>query len=246
MFSLVSIRAVHDFDWKGQMREFFPDAVEVPHAGGVYYRCHMRDNGVLPKGGDMYWWIPDGRTVVIDSDKNLRRLLERKGRQDPQPPWADGWRRVENCLAAGVFATREGRIERLLDPDDKAEQAWAGTLGKVAWVTAGWGADGGLLGFAECGGEEQADQVARTVRTLLKTARLAMSVHSPAGPGDPKEKSADDCLAEELLSSASLTREGTRALFRAETRGHLEAALQAGMTAAAEGGAKAADPGKKP
>jgi hypothetical protein len=244
MFSLVSIRCAHDFDWKGQMREFYPGAVEVPHAGGVFYRCAIPKNTCFPKGGDLTWWVPDGRTLIMDSEKNLRRLLERKGRQDPPPAWAEGWRRVEGCLAAGVFDTREGRISKLLDADDKAERGWIVPLGKMAWVTAGWSADGGILAVAECESEKGSEQSARAVRTLLGVCRLALSSQSSAGSGDAKGKSAEDGLAEAFLSTASLKAEGSLLLLRAETKGLLEEALKVGLAAAAAD-EKAATPAPK-
>jgi hypothetical protein len=234
IFSLFSIRCVRDFDWKRQMHEFFPDAVEVPHAGGVFYHCALPPCEAVPKGGEATWWIPDGRTIVFDSDKNLRRLIERKGKPGSSPAWAEGWRQVEHGLAACVVDGRASSVVSWIDKADKDAAPLVLPLGKVEWVTAGLDAEGRVQAIADCGSKKGSESLVRSLRTLLGTARFTLTQPSAASPGGAREKSAEDRLAETFLSSATVAREGNRVLLHAETGGHLEAALHATLTAAGD------------
>src|SRR5262249_40670272 len=106
------IRSVKDHDWKKFMRALAPKAVAVRHAGKVYYRASAKDTpvagGILGLFGETFCYhFPDRRTVLLEDEDNLRRLLGRGKGPAPRHVWDKDWKRLERGLAAIAYDTRD-------------------------------------------------------------------------------------------------------------------------------------------
>jgi hypothetical protein len=218
VLALHTVRCVKDFDWKGQMKEFFPAAEEIHHSGGVYYKQPKGEKSSGTLSG-VCWYIPDGRTLVMDGEDKLRRLLERTGKNGPQFAWEDSWRQVECGLCAAVLDNRSGKLKAMLeDPKDPVEKAVCSMMANVSWLVVGAGGEenGWIEGVMRCSAPEAAGKVAGTVVDLLRQGRENLNAQGRK----PSEKGQAEMegFVRRLLASAKLQRDAT------EVRLHCEAA----------------------
>src|SRR5262249_26476695 len=102
--SLYMIRAVKDVGWKKQLQEVAPGLRGIKYRDHVYYKppqgpAPQTFPTILPyMGKDMCYFLPDARTIVVDTEPNLRRLIKRGPVARPECVWAEGWQKVERGL----------------------------------------------------------------------------------------------------------------------------------------------------
>jgi hypothetical protein len=104
MVGLNTVRTVKDFDWKAQVKKLVPEVEEVAYAGKTYLK--------LPRSPVFFrianaktafcCYVPDSRTLVIDTEPNLRRLIDGKTAAH-RHTWAEDWKRIERRVVAFAF-----------------------------------------------------------------------------------------------------------------------------------------------
>jgi beta-lactamase regulating signal transducer with metallopeptidase domain len=225
-YSLRVIRCSHEFNWKGQMKELMPDVEEVRHAGGSYFRLSA-SKARPPLPGGMTYYVPDSRTIVFDTDTNLRRLIERKAAQAPHAAWADAWKQVEHDLVAMADDVRALDVAGALDPDDPDEARWAALLRNCSWVTVGLRDTSGCCVdvCAECTTADRAQNAHRQSEAMLEQFRSSLAKELAAKKVVPPSLR----LARELLQSASPQRIGTRVEVHFTAKQGFEEGLKACM-----------------
>ncbi len=98
------VRMAKDFDWRGYLLRNHPKLQETTHLGRKYLKGSIDDMTVCGRGGCFY--IADARTLVIETEPQMKKLLERKPGQRPGWLWAKGWQKVERSLFAGALDFR--------------------------------------------------------------------------------------------------------------------------------------------
>jgi beta-lactamase regulating signal transducer with metallopeptidase domain len=108
------IRMEKDFDWKERMRSVVPQAEEIHYRGKTYYKGKSK---IRALGFDMCYFIPDARTLVLQSETTIRRALDGQQGGSAFTRSAD-WRRVEQGLAAVAMDVRRAmKITKQVEPD---------------------------------------------------------------------------------------------------------------------------------
>ena len=84
--SLTSVRMATEFDWVKQLRAWTTDWKEHAHGGGRYYSGKLSVPGLGPADATVWFYLPDGRTVVLESEENIKKLIDAKAKPLPRPP----------------------------------------------------------------------------------------------------------------------------------------------------------------
>jgi beta-lactamase regulating signal transducer with metallopeptidase domain len=223
--ALQTIRATHDFDWKGQMNDLMPGAAEVAHAGKVYFKL-PKDFDPAPPMAGLCYYLPDARTIVFDTEDNLRRLIERKGTRGPARPWDEAWGKVNRGLFAFALDNRDGKVADLLSDAEPEEAAFLLLYQKSSWMVAG-ASLGDAFRVEALGSYKDdagAEKAARAAEGLLKRARSLLEEQQKSlkegEPLLPYRFGAD------LLRTADLRRHGPRIRFRCETKETFEKLIE--------------------
>jgi hypothetical protein len=226
-FGLHTVRCVGAFDWKGQMKEFFPQAEEIHHAGGVYYR-QPKSEKTHGKLSGVCYYIPDSRTMVMDGEDNLRKLMENKGKKAPAAPWLEDWRKVDRGLLALALDPRACNFKDAVNVKDAVERGLLPLLDNASWLTLGVSGeeDMHIRAFAVCPGETAAGKVLAAATALLEHGRKAANAPTQDSHGKDKSAALSEALAKQLLQTAVLERKQTRVEFHCEARGGFNELLQ--------------------
>jgi hypothetical protein len=108
------IRMEKGFDWKERMRAAVPDAEEIHYRGKTYYKGKAKSFAL---GFNVCYFIPDERTLVLQSETVIRRVLDGQVGGSAFTASAD-WRRVEQGLfAAALDVRRAKKITKAEEPD---------------------------------------------------------------------------------------------------------------------------------
>jgi beta-lactamase regulating signal transducer with metallopeptidase domain len=224
--SLNVVRTVKDFDWKKQMDKLLPGAAEVVCEGKVYYQAPVSTQmsilmfGMPTKDGQFNYCLPDNRTVVCDSDENLRRILKKENTERPVPIWSEDWKRVERCLMAYANDCRdkqwlEERRKITKDQNEPAEELIENAYSIVFGVDY---ADGFVFqAFIRSETEQAAEKVAGSIRALIAKDGAELE-NQPAHPASNKEKTIEDRFLEEIRRTTHVERQGKMVTWRAEVK----------------------------
>jgi hypothetical protein len=98
MLTLTSVRMAKDFDWLGQLRDWCAEWQEHTHAGTKYYSGKMPSMIFGLVGARAWFYLPDARTLVVETEENVKALVAAGGKP-ARPAWAADWAPVEG----GVF-----------------------------------------------------------------------------------------------------------------------------------------------
>jgi BlaR1 peptidase M56 len=121
MMSLTSVRMEKDFDWVKQLKEWGEDWKEHARAGTKYYSGKMSVPVLGFKDQTVWFYLPDARTVVLESEENIKKLIDAKGKP-AATPWADDWKTVQDGMVALVLTDVKGKIAPKM-PTEKTENA---------------------------------------------------------------------------------------------------------------------------
>jgi beta-lactamase regulating signal transducer with metallopeptidase domain len=116
MLAPILMRMEKDFDWKERMRSVVPKAEEIHYRGKTYYKGKSK---FLALGPDLCYFIPDARTLIVQSETTLRRALDAQKGRPAITAYAD-WRHVEPELVAlmlDVQRARATKTNKVKDPD---------------------------------------------------------------------------------------------------------------------------------
>jgi hypothetical protein len=214
----LAVRAAHPFDWKKQLHAMLPGLIELRHAGREYYKS-PQDIPVLGPG-PLFFYVPDDRTLVIDSEeKEMRALLERGKFAAPRYAKTEGWKRVSRGVVAFCLDNQGRRWEDPLTSGEKEEDAaHLQELVRDADSLAG----GIVLGDGirlelslACPDAKKAQAVARAAQTLLDHGRAALR---EVGPQPDNPPAVVLRLRQEAVDSCRVERDGTEVRVHASAK----------------------------
>jgi hypothetical protein len=194
------IRMEKGFDWKERMRTAVPNAEEVHYRGKTYYKGKAK---AVALGFNICYFIPDERTLVLQSETTIRRVLDGEIGGSAFTASAD-WRRVEDGLfAAGVDMHQAMKVikaeERDLPPlsENIANLVFAADLHDTLTLRA----------FVACSDNKTAEALVEWVTTQI--AGLEKK------PGDKAGSiSFEDRLGQNLLEHARIEQHGSEVRLR--------------------------------
>jgi hypothetical protein len=222
---LFMLRTVEDFDWKGLLQSNRPELAAISYRGKVYYKAvgsgrpAIVGNPVFPYfGRDLCYFIPDARTLIVDTEANVRRLIKRGPAGLPACVWAEGWAKVHRGLMAVALDCR-----RLLGADAKAEGPKTPERAIILDLReAVWGIDGPdhflMQGFARCATEQAAEDAFKKIDGLLGMTRLEFWLNS-AGKHASNDLEAQGLrFTSDLLKHAKVQREQQQISFHTDVK----------------------------
>jgi beta-lactamase regulating signal transducer with metallopeptidase domain len=200
------IRTEKDFDWKKRMQIVVPKAEEIHYRGKIYYKGKPKIPGL---NGDICYYIPDARTLVLHSETTIRRALDGQKGGSAFTSSAD-WRRVEQGLLAVAMDVRRARnITKEEEPElaplfeNTANLVFGIDLNDALTVRA----------FATCADDQAAETLVRWVKSQI--AEGIASLDKERG-----EKTApmpfDDHLYRSLLKHTRVEQHGSEATLRTQ------------------------------
>jgi hypothetical protein len=102
-----TVRTIQPFDWVGYLRSLWPAAEELREGTGLFYRVKCPQIGP-----SACFYVPDNRTVVMDGEDVIRRLLRRDRPTVPEFARGADWKKVEHDIIAIVIDNHDERIRR--------------------------------------------------------------------------------------------------------------------------------------
>ncbi|MBO0698554.1 MAG: hypothetical protein J2P46_09175, partial [Zavarzinella sp.] len=202
--SLTSIRMTNDFNWEKQLKAWCTDWKEYAYAGGTYYSGKMSLPVLGPADQTVWFYLPDGRSVVIESQENIRKLIDAKAKPLPAPAWAGDWKDVERGTLALVFPDVKGTVAKKLlteklesDLAESMRKPLMTVCAKAARAAVGVDLDKGCsvrIRFA-CASATDAADVDAGCQTIVKLAKAALKESDePTDPLDKAGQRLSDCL----------------------------------------------------
>jgi hypothetical protein len=119
MLSLGMVRMARDFDWVKQLKAWTTDWAEHAHGGATYYSAKLTAPFLGFKDTPFWFYLPDGRTLVLESEANIKTLIDTRGKP-VAPAWVADWKAVEGGTIAVVLPDVKGRLVKFL-PGEKLE-----------------------------------------------------------------------------------------------------------------------------
>jgi hypothetical protein len=130
--SLSSIRLAKDFDWVKQLKEWSTAWKEHAHGAAKYYSGTVTFPALGFKDTTVWFYLPDSRTAVIESEANIKALIDNQGKA-PAQAWGKDWEAVEGGMFGLALTDVKGKLAKKL-PAEKADSP------EVASLTNGLGA----------------------------------------------------------------------------------------------------------
>jgi beta-lactamase regulating signal transducer with metallopeptidase domain len=193
--SLTSVRMATEFDWVKQLRAWTTDWKEHAHGGGRYYSGKLSVPGLGPADATVWFYLPDGRTVVLESEENIKKLIDAKAKPLPAPAWAGDWKDAEGGMFALVIPDVKGKLANTV-PTEKLESDLAESMRKPLMTVcskatrAAVGIDLGkgcsVTIRLACASAADAADVDAGCQVIAKLAEAALD--EPAEAADPFDK----------------------------------------------------------
>jgi hypothetical protein len=222
---LYMLRTVHAFNWKGLLQSNPPELAAISYRGKVYYKPvagalpGVAHNPVVPYlGKDMCYFIADARTLIVDTEANLRRLIKRGPAGPPDWVWAEGWAKVDRGLLAVTLDCR-----RLLSDDARAEghktpeQAIPLNIEQAVWGIDGLD-DFRMQGFARCATEQAAEAAFKKANGILGLTRLEFWLSPVRNHPSTDLETHEIRFASDLLKHAKLERRENQISFHTDAK----------------------------
>ena len=192
MLSLSAIRMAKDFDWAKQFREWCGPLKEHTHGKGKYYSFKVD----LPALGFFkhvpgFVYVPDARTAVLESESNIKDLID--GKKAPKPL---DWDKVEGGTFAVALADPKTRLaKKIAPPADLKDEDEKMIVAAMAAVFSK--ADSAVMGV-EVGktcrlkltvsrAQTEVGVAAEQNKAIENFTRAAGATAAKAGWGDPKK-----------------------------------------------------------
>lgn len=192
MLSLSMIRMAKDFDWPKQLQAWTTDWKEHEYRGSKMYSAKLTMPLLGIPDQTSWFYLPDGRTVVLESEENIKKLIDAKDKP-ARAPWADDWKNVAGGTFAVVLPDVKGKLAKKLSPDESKDDLTARVvklLGVIAGKTnhAAVGVDVGtgcsITVRLACGNAADAADVDADCQALTKLAEAALAGPDPTEPLD--------------------------------------------------------------
>lgn len=199
------IRMEKDFDWKQRMRTV-AEAEEIHYRGKIYYKGKSK---ILALGLNICYFIPDARTLVLQSETTIRRVLDGQQGGSAIAASAD-WRRVEQGLIAVVMDVR-----RAAKITKEEESDWATLVENTAKLAFAVDFHDALTirAFATCADDKAADKLVRWAKAQIAEGIASLDK-------DRRENAASmtlgDRLERTLLKHTHVEQHGSEATLRTQ------------------------------
>jgi beta-lactamase regulating signal transducer with metallopeptidase domain len=199
------IRMEKDFDWKERMRTAVPNAEEVRYRGKTYYKGKAK---AVALGFNVCYFIPDERTLVLQSETTIRRVLDGQQGGSAFAASAD-WRRVEQGLFAAALDMKATKISK------KEEPELAPVTENITKLVFGVDFHDALSmrAFATCTDNKAAETLVKWVKTQIDEEIASLEKK----PGDKAASiSFEDRLGQNLLKHARVEQHGSQATLHTQ------------------------------
>jgi beta-lactamase regulating signal transducer with metallopeptidase domain len=195
--SLTSVRMAKDFDWVKQLRAWAAEWKEHSHGGEKYYSAKVLIPALGPVDRTMWFYLPDARTVVVESEENVKKLIDAKAKPLPASAWAADWKAVEDGMFALALTDVNGKLAKKIAADEKSSdpvqqaalKAVSGICRKARRATVGIDLAGGCSVKVRlaCATAADAADVDDGCQALVKLAEAAIEADKDE-PKDAVEK----------------------------------------------------------
>jgi len=194
MLSLSMVRMAKEFDWVKQLKAWTTDWKEHAHGGVKYYSARLTAEFLGFKDTPFWFYLPDNRTAVLESEENIKKLIDAKGKP-AATPWADDWKAGAGGSFALVLPDVKGKLAKKLPGDtlegDLAEsmrKPLVAVCAKAARAAVGVDVGTGLVVTIRlaCATADDAAEVDAGCQALAKLADAALA--GEAEPSEPREK----------------------------------------------------------
>ncbi len=217
---LSMIRTTRPFDWKKQIEDFGVELTQVDFEGGIYYKASMPflPPMMLPRG--MFLYMPDDRTLVVNTEEHIKTFLQNKSASMPNCIWAHGWKHVERDLFAAAIDTRMEKLALLMSeagPKDELEKLWFELLlknVKQGVFGTGYGEEIDLKAFGRCDSEEAAKAAVDITASLVSHGRKQLAQAKPTN----ESGAAMFIILGELLDRTEVRRHGAEVRWTVKSK----------------------------
>jgi hypothetical protein len=208
---------VKPFDWKKFVKKLAPKMKEVEFEGKHYYSAQSDFPMIGP--GPLYFYLPDDRTLVVDTEENLRKFIKGDGPAKEKLAWSDDWKRVEWKLFACVLDNAGNRWGKELAKRSEKSDAAVVKL----FETCGYFVDGlddadsvVLEGFIGCTKDEAAKETVKAIEEVL--ASTQKQIADVVKTESKKENLAWEELVLGRMKQTAVTRAGKEVRVKTEVK----------------------------
>jgi beta-lactamase regulating signal transducer with metallopeptidase domain len=192
------VRMTRDIDWARLREQYHAKTREHHWKGETYVRISLPPviQALLgPASADVYFWAVDARTLLCDTERNIKALIEAKssGRKSAPPAFAAGWSRMNKGLLTLALDCRGERLLAWLREEDEPgatpdpkDQYLEDFCKNASHVVVGFAGADDLQGdlWACAASPARAEAMARSCREL-KAALGKEFLESKIPPSDP-------------------------------------------------------------
>lgn len=221
------IRLVRPFDWLTYLQSGEKKLERAEYKGHVYYKADLKNPGFLGLG--QCYYIADDRTLVMQSESHLHKVLDRPASELPEYVDADHWRECQQDLIALAFGKWDKEWSKDVPPDgSEAELAVIASMQHASHLVFGMRASADHLIFhstIRVRHEDQAKELAEKLGYLFASDKLMAKseMHDPRTPDEEVLFQFLDSLAK-TTTLGTLFASGQNSSFvtwRAEGKGSL-------------------------
>lgn len=133
--SLSMIRMAKDFDWPKQLKDWCKDWAEHSHAGTRYYSGKVKIPALGFMDQTVWFYLPDARTVVLEGEAQIKKLIDAKGKP-VEAPWATDWKAVAGGTLALVVPDAKNTLAKRLTIEPTADPVQTAALNALATLGA--------------------------------------------------------------------------------------------------------------
>ncbi len=181
-FKGLTIRTTAPFDWPRFLREWGFELHKVEEGNRVYYKALGPLKLLLGMNPCVY--LPDDRTIVLDEEAEIQKLVRRQNPVVPAYLTGPDWERVSRGILAVAIHNQDGAFAKEYDLGRHDDAVVLSLFkGVDRWVFGVDDADAIALHASAACGEGASATIARAVESLVKSGRDAMTTSpEPATP----------------------------------------------------------------
>lgn len=141
--SLSFLKAKKAMNWKKIFETFSSSVKTKKHSGVDYLEATAELPMLLPSNTKVYVYIPDERTVVLESEENIKKMIDAIKTPVGKPAWAGEWEAANSGHKTMVMALTEplSKIANILgdqaDVTDPSEQKLLASVASLASQATG-------------------------------------------------------------------------------------------------------------
>ncbi|WP_020469974.1 M56 family metallopeptidase [Zavarzinella formosa] len=145
MNSLSFIRMKKAYDWRKLVEAFSKSFKVHSRVGADYFEATLTVPGLSDGNKPLWLYMPDDRTLVLESEENIKKLIDAKKVPRPAPAWAEDWKSLNqgrNLNSAMFVMTASGQqLAKLMEPtpdtSEAREKELLAILGRIAGKITG-------------------------------------------------------------------------------------------------------------